>query len=163
VAASWPCRTRGRNPRAPVPSSALYRCLSLEGVEHRGLADLSRRSRPALKVRPNVPKRSRFETSREGPPMARTLVNDVCDHRAECLSSRPVSRTGRSTDGKRGTVPLGNRRHAEKMHVCPARRLVKDAALRLFEERSNNLGLGISAQEMRGFRLLPTYISWAIK
>ncbi len=80
------------------------------------------------------------------------------------VSCRAASKTGRRTDAKRGAVPSGNRRHAENMHVCATRRrLVKDAALRLFEERSNNLGLGISAQEMRGFRLLPTHISWANK
>jgi hypothetical protein len=37
-------------------------------------------------------------------------------------SSRSASTTGRRTDGKRGAVPTGNRRHAEKMHVCATRR-----------------------------------------
>jgi len=44
----WPRRTRGRNPRACVPSPALCRRLSREGAEHRSLADLSRCSGPAL-------------------------------------------------------------------------------------------------------------------
>ena len=36
-------------------------------------------------------------------------------------SSRSASRTGRRTDGKQGAVPSGNRRHAEKIHVCATR------------------------------------------
>ena len=36
-------------------------------------------------------------------------------------SSHHASMTGRRTDGKRGAVPSGNRRHAEKMHAWAAR------------------------------------------
>src|SRR4029077_13585875 len=44
VAEPWPRRPRGWNPRASIYPPAIYRCVSREGSQYRGLADLSRRA-----------------------------------------------------------------------------------------------------------------------